>query len=498
MPSTPSTPPTPSTPSSASSPGGAESVPPALSPGHDPATARRTLLISALATLATFLDTTVLYVAFPDISATFSNAEASTLSWVLNAYTIVFAALLVPAGKLADRLGHRRAFLAGSVAFTVASMACGLAPSVGLLIAFRVVQAAGAAVLIPSSLALVMHAFPREKVPWAVAIWGAAGAVAGALGPTLGAAIVESLGWRWAFYINLPIGLFTVVAGRRILRESADPSVRVPAAAGIVLIAAATAVMSYAVVESESVGWASGQTIGVAAIGFALLGGFVVHQRRSEAPALDLELFGLRNFAWGNLAAFAFGLAFSAMFFGSILFLTNVWQWSILQAGFGVAPGPAFVAILAPRAGRLAGRIGQRPLLLAGGVVYALGGLYRLVLLGPEVNYWVDYFPSMVLTGAGVALCLPQLSSVVAQALPPSRIGVGGAVLQSVRQFGGTFGVALTIALLAAAESPADVLRGFDGIWVIIVVGGLATTLLSVPIATRPSVAGSPTGGGVK
>ena len=480
---------TPSTPSAPNDPAG---VAPALSPGHDPTTARRTLLISALATLATFLDTTVLYVAFPDISATFAGAEASTLSWVLNAYTIVFAALLVPAGKLADRLGHRRAFLAGSFAFTVASMACGLAPSVGLLIAFRVVQAAGAAVLIPSSLALVMHAFPREKVPWAVAIWGAAGAVAGALGPTLGAAIVESLGWRWAFYINLPVGLFTIVAGRRILRESADRSVRTPAPTGIVLIAAATAVLSYAVVESDSVGWTSRQTIGVAAIGFVLLGAFVVHQRRTDAPALDLQLFRIANFTWGNLSAFAFGLAFSAMFFGSILFLTNVWQWSILKAGFGVAPGPAFVAVLAPRAGRLAGTIGQRPLLLAGGVFYALGGLYRLVALGPDVDYWIDYFPSMVLTGAGVALCLPQLSSVVAQALPPSRIGVGGAVLQSVRQFGGTFGVALTIALLGAAESQAEVLRGFDKIWWIIVVGGVATTLLSVPLSTRPAEMSAP------
>ena len=471
-------------------------TPPALSPGHDPTTARRTLLIAALATLATFLDTTVLYVAFPDISATFSSADASTLSWVLNAYTIVFAALLVPAGKLADRLGHRRAFLAGSFAFTVASMACGLAPSVGLLIAFRIVQAAGAAVLIPSSLALVMHAFPREKVPWAVAIWGAAGAVAGALGPTLGAAIVESLGWRWAFYINLPIGVFTIVAGRRILRESANRSVRVPAAAGIVLVAAATAVLSYAVVESDTVGWTSGQTIGVAAIGFALLGAFVVHQRRTDAPALDLELFRIGNFTWGNLSAFAFGLAFSAMFFGSILFLTNVWQWSILKAGFGVAPGPAFVALLAPRAGKLAGRIGQRPLLLAGGVLYALGGLYRLVALGADVDYWVDYFPSMVLTGAGVALCLPQLSSVVAQALPPSRIGVGGAVLQSVRQFGGTFGVALTIAFLGTAGSGPEILRGFDRIWWIIVVGGLATTLLSVPLSTRPDAPSAPAEGG--
>jgi MFS family permease len=193
---------------------------------------RRTLTIASLATLATFLDTTILYVAFPDITRTFAGERASTLSWVLNAYTIVFAALLIPFGKLADRIGHRRVFLVGSTAFTVASMACGLAPSVEVLIGFRVLQAAGAAALIPSSLALVMHAFPRDRLAHAVAIWGAAGAMAGALGPTLGAAIVEGLGWRWAFYINLPVGVFTVVPGRT-LRESPDPDTRVPSFVGV-------------------------------------------------------------------------------------------------------------------------------------------------------------------------------------------------------------------------------------------------------------------------
>lgn len=454
-----------------------------------------TLAIAALATLATFLDTTVLYVAFPDISATFAGAGASELSWVLNAYTIVFAALLVPAGKLADRLGHRLAFLVGSALFTVASMACGLAPNVELLIAFRIVQAVGAAVLIPSSLALVMRAFPRERIPQAVAIWGAAGAVAGALGPTLGAGIVETLSWRWAFYLNLPIGLFTVVAGFKTLQESRDPQTRLPSIVGVVLVAAAAGILSYGVVESDTYGWTSDRTVGVLVLGAVVLVAFVLHQRRSDAPALDLELFGIRNFAWGNLAAFAFGLAFSAMFFGSILFLTNVWGWSILKAGFGVAPGPALVAFLAPRAGKLAGRVGQRPLLLAGGLFYAAGGLYRFVLLGAEVDYVFDYLPSMLLTGVGVALCLPQLSSVVAQALPLNRIGVGGAALQAIRQFGGTFGVALTIAFLGRPGGLDDALAAYDRIWFVIIAGGVVTTLLCLPMRTGPRApAASPAG----
>jgi EmrB/QacA subfamily drug resistance transporter len=453
---------------------------------------RRTLTIASLATLATFLDTTILYVAFPDISATFSDTGASELSWVLNAYTIVFAALLIPAGKLADRLGHRRVFLAGSTVFTVASMACGVAPTAEILILFRIVQAVGAAALIPSSLALVMHAFAHDQLPRAVAIWGVAGAVAGALGPTVGAAIIEGLGWRWAFFINLPIGVYTVVSGRRNLHESSDPETRVPSIVGVALVAGAAGLLSYGVVGTEEVGWLSARTLTILGAGLVTLLVFLAHQRRTEAPALNLELFRIPNFAWGNLAMLVFGTAFASLFFGSILFLTQVWGWSILEAGFGVAPGPALVALVAPRAGRIAGRIGQRPILLVGGVLYASSGAYRLLMLGAEVDYLRDYFPSMVLSGLGVGFVFPQLSSVVAQALPDNRRGVGGASLQAIRQFGGTFGVALTIAFLGTSSDLASALAGYDRIWWLIVLGGLLTSLLVLPMRTAVLAAPAP------
>ena len=445
---------------------------------------RRTLTIASLATLATFLDTTILYIAFPDISATFADTSASQLSWVLNAYTIVFGALLIPAGKLADRVGHRRVFLAGSAVFTVASMACGLAPSAEVLIALRVLQAAGAAALIPSSLALVMNAYAHDQLPRAVAIWGAAGAVAGALGPTLGAAIVEGLGWRWAFFINLPIGVYTVVSGRRNLRESSDPETRVPSLAGVGLVAGAAGLLSYGVISSAELGWLGNRTLWCLGAGLATMLVFVVHQRHTDAPALNLDLYRTANFTWGSIAMLVFGTAFSAMFFGSILFLTRVWGWSILEAGFGVAPGPAIVALVAPRAGKLAGRIGQRPILLLGGLLYAGSGLYRLTMLGTEVDYVRDYFPSMLLSGLGVALVFPQLSSVVAQALPRNRTGVGGAALQAVRQFGGTFGVALTIAFLGTSSGLAAALAAYDRIWWLIIAGGLVTSALALPLRT--------------
>lgn len=457
----------------------------APSGGADERRSRMILGIAGLAALATYLDTTLLFVAFPDITATFSGEPASTLSWVLNAYTITFAALLVPAGKLADRFGHRRAFLVGSATFTIASMVCGLAPNVQLLIAARAAQGVGSAILVPSSLALVMVAFPRDRLPQVIAIWGAVGASSTALGPTIGGLIVHSLGWRWAFFINLPVGIFTVVAGLRFLQESKNSSVRLPSPVGVVLIASAAGALAYGVAGTSAVGWANTQTVVLLAAGLAALALFVTHQHRTDAPTLDLELFSIRNFRWGSLAMFSFSLSFVAMFFGLILFLVNVWGWSVLKAGFAVAPCPAVAAVLAPRFGRLAGEIGQRPLIIAGGLCAATSGFYRLLFLGATVNYVVDFAVPLGLSALSLPLVFPQATSVAAQALPTNRIGVGGATTQAIRQFGGSFGVALAIAFIDKATLGGNVLGGFNRIWIVVLVSGIATTLFALPLRTK-------------
>lgn len=436
-----------------------------------------TLAIAGLAALATYLDTTILFVAFPDITRDFDDSTASTLSWVLNAYTIAFAALLVPAGKLADRLGHRLAFLIGSALFTTASLGCGFAPNVGTLIIARIFQGAGAAILVPASLALVMAAFPREKLPFVVAVWGAIGGFSAALGPSVGAFIVDSLGWRWAFYINLPIGVVTIAAGVRFLSESKDDSVRLPSPIGVVLLAGAAGFLIYGLVESETVGWGSTQTILVLGAGVALLAAFIASQRATDSPTLDLELFSLNNFRWGNVAMFSYNVAFTAMFFAMILFLVNIWDWSILKAGLAVAPGAAFAAFLSPRFGKMAGDIGQRPLVFAGGLIAASTGLYRLLLLDAGIDYLLDFFIPLMVSGVSIALVFPQVTSAAVQALPANRTGVGGAVTQAVRQFAGSFGVALTIAMLGGATGINDQLAGFDRIWWLVVIGGLLTSV---------------------
>jgi hypothetical protein len=249
-----------------------------------------------------------------------------------------------------------------------------------------------------------------------------------------------------------------------------------------VLIAASSALLALGIVESDDWGWVDGRTVAALVAGLVLLGVFLVDQRRSTAPALDLDLFRARDFRWANGAMLVFGIAFAAMFFGSILFLTDVWGWSVLKAGLAISPGPAVVAVLAPRFGKLAGRVGQRPLLLLGGLAYASGGVWRLVFLDGTADYLVEYLPSMLLTGLGVALCFPQLGSAAAQSLPPNRFGVGGAVNQAVRQFGATLGVALTIALLGEPTGLLDALARFDRIWWLIVIGGLGTSILCLPI----------------
>ncbi|MFB0902626.1 MAG: DHA2 family efflux MFS transporter permease subunit [Acidimicrobiales bacterium] len=446
--------------------------------------ARLTLAIAGLAAMATYLDTTILFVAFPGITASFQDSSTSILSWVLNAYTITFAALLVPAGKLADRLGQRLAFLVGSATFSVASLACGLAPSVGFLIFARVVQGAGAAILVPASLALVMAAYPRDKLPHVIAIWGAIGALSAALGPSLGALIINSFGWRWAFFINLPVGVVTIATGVRYLRESKDSTVRIPSPVGVILLIMAAGTLLYGLVESDNVGWVSVRTITVLVVGIVLLAAFVAHQRHTDSPTLDPELFTLQNFRWGNLAMLSFNVSFTAMFFGLILFLVNVWDWSILKAGLAVAPGPALAAILAARFGKLAGQIGQRPLVIAGGIMAAASGIYRVLFLDENVNYLVDFAVPLALSAFAIGLVFPQVTSVALQAVPASRVGVGGATTQAVRQFGGSLGVALTITLLGAATETLDLVAGFNRIWWLVVVGGIVTTLCALPLQT--------------
>lgn len=443
------------------------------------------LAVTSFAVFAAALDATVLFVAFPDIRASFPQVSLAELSWVLNAYTIVFAALLIPMGRFADRLGRRRVFSAGVLVFTVGSALSGLAPSAGFLIVFRIVQAIGAATVVPASLALVLGAFPKSRRSAAVGIWAAVGALAAALGPSLGAVVVEAASWRWTLFLNIPLGVLTLLAIPRILTESRDPNSTRPAITGVVLLVAGVGALALGIVQGDEWGWSDTRTLAAFLAALTLMSLFILRTRRASNPAIDLALFEDRNYRYANLAMLVFGVAFAAMFLGFVLFLTGVWGYSILEAGLAITPGPVMVAVVAPFAGRLAGRRGHRVVLLPGAVLYTISSLWLLTATVTP-NFVGVWLPSVMVGGLGVGMILPALTGSAVHGLPEVRFGEGSAINQAVRQVGGVFGVAAVVALLTAAATGPELLTGFDRVFVLVAAGGALTGGLSTQINTKP------------
>ncbi len=343
------------------------------------------LVVSAAVFLAS-LDLFIVNVAFPELSRSL-EASTSALSWVLNGYTITFAALLAPAGRIADRIGRRRVFLAGLVTFSVASLGCALAWGVGSLVAFRVVQAVGAAMVTATSLALLLHTFPPARRAHAIAIWSAVGGVAAALGPPIGGLLVEA-SWRWVFLVNLPVGIAALVVGLRVLPESRDEAeTRRPDVLGTALLIAAVGLLAYGLVAGPERGWGDAVVLGTLVA--AVFAGVLVVLRAARAPAgtvpvLPLPLFRERPFALGCLSIAAFMSAFAAMLLGNVLWLTGGWGYSSMTAGFALVPGPLLAAITAVPAGRLGARVGCGIVATAGTALFALGALWWWVTIGPE------------------------------------------------------------------------------------------------------------------
>jgi EmrB/QacA subfamily drug resistance transporter len=416
--------------------------------------------------------------------AKLSGCLAADLSWVLNAYTIAYAALLVPAGRLADRVGRKRLFLQGVAVFTLGSLACGLAPTPSLIVAGRILQAVGGALLTPTSLALVLSAFPRPKWPIAVGLWAAVGALAAAVGPSMGAAVIQLGGWRWAFVINVPIGVLAWIKGRGVLAESRDAHVdERPDVFGIVQLMFAVGAIALGLVKSRD--WSVAAVLRTVGGGLLPLVWFVARCLRVRAPALDLSLFRSANFRYANAATLIFGAAFSAMFLGSVLFLTNVWGYSIARAGLAMTPGPLIVMMVAPLAGRLAARAGHRALLVPGGIVFGAGFLLRSLGTSATPHYLTEWLPVTVLTGVGVGLVLPSLASASVHSLPVDRFGVGSGVNQAIRQIGSVLGVSAAIALAGSARVSDGPTAYFD-LFLFLALGGFVTALISIGIDTQP------------
>lgn len=442
-----------------------------------------TFWIACIAVFLVSIDSTVLYAAFGALQRAFPTATAADMSWVLNAYTVVYATMLIPAGGLADSHGRKRVFLSGVVLFLAASAACAMAHSVAMLIVARVVQALGAALLTPSSLSIILDAFPKEKRTVAVSLWGAVGGLAAAIGPSLGGSIVDYLGWPWAFYLNLPLGAVSLWFGVTRLREAKTTSKKQRIDfIGMLLLIVAVGAAAMAITQADAVRWTRLELSALGVTSMIAFIAFIGWARVSEAPLVDLQLFSNRSYSAVNLATLAFGTAFAMMFFAFFAYLTGVWHYSVSTAGLAVTPGPLMVVPTAVITGRIAAKAGYRPVLVFGSLVFAASGFWMLIVPGSEPAYWTQWFPALLLSGIGVGMVLPSLSDAAVAGLPPAHYAVGSAVNQATRQLGSVLGVAITVLFVGhAALARSDFLPLY---WMHVVLA-LVTAGLSLGVRKR-------------
>jgi EmrB/QacA subfamily drug resistance transporter len=440
------------------------------------------------------LDLFIVNVALPSIGRTFGGADLASLSWVLNAYAIVFAALLVPAGRAADLIGRRTAFLAGVIVFALASAACAVAPDVWLLVVARIVQAAGGALLMPASLGLLLAAAPPDKRTGAIRGWTSVGGAAAALGPVLGGALVAA-NWRWVFLVNVPIAAVALLASLRVLPRADNSKKRASARAtntgttdtvrpdtvGAALFTIAIGALALALVKSDEWGWTSARVLGSIAVAAVLLALFVRRSARHPAPVIEPHLLRLPAFSTATAANVVFGAAFGAMLLMVTLWCQDVWGWSALRTGLGVAPGPLLVPFFAVGAGPLARRVGPGPVAALGCAIYAGGCLFWRFNLSLVPDYPAHMLPGMLMTGTGVGLALPTLVSAGVSAVPPHRFATGSGVVTMARQVGIVIGVAILVTVLGHPSGGAA-LAAFQHATVVIaaiaVTAGLASLLL--------------------
>jgi MFS transporter, DHA2 family, methylenomycin A resistance protein len=406
------------------------------------------LLAICLGYFMVILDATIVNVALPSIGRQLGGG-VSALQWVVDAYTVVFAGLLLSAGSLGDLLGARRVFDAGLALFTAASAACALAPSVAVLIAARAVQGLGAALLVPSSLALLRAAYSdAASRARAVGAWGAIAGVGAASGPILGGVLVGLVSWRAVFVVNVPVGIFALMLGARHLPAAGEAQGRNFDLVGQVLAIASLTLLTVGLIEGGAAGWGSPVTV-ASLIAFApLVVAFVIVEARSRAPMLPLALFRNRTFSGASLVGLAINLGFYGQLFAFSLYFQQARGFSALVTGLALLPEGVFVALSSALSGRLTGRTGPRvPMLI--GLLCGSAGFAGLIIAGRSTSYWLLVVP-LIAAGFGMAFTMPAATAAIIESAPARRAGIASGVLNSARQAGGAVGVALLGTLLAS------------------------------------------------
>jgi EmrB/QacA subfamily drug resistance transporter len=449
------------------------------------------LALTSVVSFMVSLDSQVVATALPVIRVHL-HASLAALEWTVNAYTLSFAVLLLTGAAVGERLGRRRMLAAGVGLFTAASAACALAPNVGALIAARTVQGAGAALMLPLALAALSAAFPPHRRAWALGIFSSVTGIAVLAGPVVGGAVTQGLAWPWIFWLNVPIGavmiplILTRMTATAGTRANLDP-------VGLILATGGALGLVWALVRANSIGWASPQTVTTLAVGALLAVVFVAWELRTANPMVPVRLFGQRSFAAGNAAAFTVFAMLLALVFLMAQFLQTGLGFGPLGTGLRLLPGWATLTLIAPFAGTLIARIGERPL-ISGGLTVAAGGLAWIALIARTGLPYEDLIAPLILAGSGASVAIPATMSAVMTSVPRPAIGQASGTLNMLRQLGGVFGIAICAAVFAARggyASPAEFIRGFGpamGACAGLAMLGAAAALI-IPRRHRPSEA---------
>lgn len=426
-----------------------------------------TLLVASLALMMAFLDALVVTTALPSLRVSLHGGLAG-LEWTVNAYNLVFSCLLLTGAALGDRFGRRRMLCIGLATFTGASLLAGLAPTIGVLIAARAMQGAGAAIMVPLTLTLITDAYPPERRGWAIGIWGGVGGLSGAIGPFLGGTVVQVLSWHWIFWINLPIGVALIPIALLRIRESHGPAPRLDVL-GVALVTAGLFAITWAIIRTNTLGWASSEVAGTLMAGAVLLSTFVLWERRTAHPMLSLAMFRRPRVSAANGISFClFAGLFGALFLMS-QFLQTAQGATPLQAGCELLVWSATGLFVAPVAGRLADRYGNPPFIIAG-MLMQTAGLGLLAIIAARHVSFLAMAPLLTIAGAGTAMVFPTVANEVMASVAPDETGIASGTNNALRELGGVFGVAVLASVFnrhGVYSSPDTFVTGFkSALWI--------------------------------
>jgi EmrB/QacA subfamily drug resistance transporter len=397
------------------------------------------------------LDNTVVNVALKAMRTSL-GLTLSELEWVVAGYALTFAAFMLTGGKLADLLGRRLVFMGGLVVFTAASLACGLATSGSVLIGARVVQGLGGALMNPATLSIVTATFPPRERGKAIGIWAGVSALALAIGPLVGGLLTQHVNWNWIFFVNVPVGVLALVAAPLLIDESRDTSVEQrPDVPGLATSGLGLFALTYAFIEANRYGWTSERILGAFAVAAVALALFFALEQHQRAPMLDLSLFRNRTFSGANTAMLFVGLAMFGTFFYVSLYVQTVLGYSPVEAGASFLPMTLLIIVVAPQTGRLTDRFGSRWFVGVGMTLLSVMLLYYS-FLGARESFWV-ILPALLIGGVGMGSTMTPVTAAAMSSVPVDKAGVGSAVLNSMRQVGGSLGIAVMGAIVAASET---------------------------------------------